>query len=141
MTGKAFRRKHDAGFTLVEVMAATALLVVGFLGAYASLNASGILRETTNETNRAMFKLQSAVEYVFSVPFDDITAILPPDTPVTVPGVTDPATESGLALIDETLFFSYEDPAGDPLEFTVTLTWTSQRGGQRTETLSCARAR
>jgi Tfp pilus assembly protein PilV len=77
------RRKGERAFTFVEVMASVALLMVGFLGAYATMTSCGALRETSAETNIAVFKLQTAMEYLLVVSFNDINK-LPPFTPSVV---------------------------------------------------------
>ena len=137
-------RKHrgrSGGFTLVEVMVAAMLLVVGFLGIFSTFHSSAVLRETANETNRAMFELQAVVEYIFSRPFDEVTTILADGVPASVPGLTDGTPHGGLELADKQIIVTYDQPAADPLHFTVTITWASRSGSERTETISCARMR
>ena len=134
-------RRKDGGFSLVEVMVAAMLLVVGFLGIFSTFHSCAVLRETANETNRAMFELQAVVEYIFSRPFDEVTTILPDGAPATVPGLTDGSPHGGLELADKDIVVTYDDPAADPLHFTVTICWTSRLGTRRTESISCARAR
>jgi len=140
---KRFRKTRGGrgAFSLVEVMVAAALLVVGFLGIFSTFHSCAALRESACETNRAMFELQAVVEYIFSRPFDEVTTILPDGAPATVPGLTDGSPHAGMELADKEIILTYEDPAADPLQFTVTITWTSRCGGPRSETLSCARAR
>lgn len=134
-----FARKGANAFTFVEVLAAVSLLVIAFLGVFASFRSSGLLREATNETNRAMFKLQAVMEFAFGQPFDDVTTLLPPGEPIDIPGLTDGAGD--FQLSNEQIIVTYDDPGADPLHFTITITWTSRLGTQRSESLSCARAR
>lgn len=141
MNRKASARKRQSAFTFVEVLAAITLLVIGFLGVFSSFHASSLLREATGETNRAVFKLQATVEYIFSRPFDEVTGSLPHGTPASIPGLTDCEPGDNFLLNDEEILVTYDDPAADPLHFTVTITWTSRLGSPRTESLSCARAR
>jgi hypothetical protein len=135
-------RKRAAAFTFVEVLVAVTLMVIGFLGVYASMYASALLRETANETNVAMFKCQATMEYIFSLPFDQITTVFPPGTPVNVSPFIDSNPENNFILSGEQVVVTYPNgPGVDPIHFVVTITWTSRLGTQRTESLSTARAR
>lgn len=135
------RRAHKRGFTFIEVMIAVVLLVMGFLGVYASLHACALLREAANETNVAMFKLQTTMEYLFSVPFDDITTTLPEGTALDIVALMDSDTDNDYTLCNEVVTISYEDPAADLLKFTITINWTARRGTGRYESISSGRGR
>jgi Tfp pilus assembly protein PilV len=137
----AKRKQRTGGFTFIEVIVGITVMVLGFLGLYASLQASGRLRESAKETNIAMFKLQTTMEYVFSVPFDDITTLLPPDTPIDIVALTDSTTGNDYRLNNEQIILAYEDPSGDPLKFTATITWDTRFGTPRRASLSSARMR
>jgi len=141
MGGKAVGRHSRRAFTFVEVLVAIALLTIGFLGVYASLNTSALLRETSNETNIAMFKLQATMEYLFSLPFDSVTTVLPAGAPLDIAALTDSNPGNDFKLSNEQITIAYVDPAADPLYFRITLTWTSRTGTDRVETISCGRAR
>ena len=130
-----------AGFTFIEVLVAVALLVIGFLGLYSSFHASALLRETANETNAAMFKLQTTVEYLFSLPFDDITTVLPQDAPIDITALMDSDTANDYWLNNESVTIFYEDPLADPLKFTVTVNWNSRTGSPRSKSVSSGRVR
>jgi prepilin-type N-terminal cleavage/methylation domain-containing protein len=131
-----------AGFTFVEVLIAITLLVIGFLGVYASLYATALLRETANETNVAMFKLQTTMEYIFSLPFDKIPVDLPAGAAVNVSPLVDSDPNNNFQLSGEQVVVTYPKGTGaDPLEFTITITWTSRMGTDRTEQMASARAR
>jgi Tfp pilus assembly protein PilV len=139
---KAARLRRNRGaFTFVEVLVATTLLIIGFLGVYASLYASGMLRETSNETNIAMFKLQSTMEYLFSVPFDDVTTKLPAATAINIVALTDSNPYNDFKLSNEKITVAYVDAKADPLNFTITINWKSRMGTTRVESISSARAR
>jgi len=134
-------KRDKGGFTFIEVLAAVSLLIIGFLGLFASFHTSAMLRETSNETSLAMFKLQTTVEYLFALPFDDITTILPADTPIDIATLADSNTDNDLGLNNEVITIGYEDVAGNPLKFTVSITWTSRMGNPRSASLSSGRVR
>jgi Tfp pilus assembly protein PilV len=138
---KAYRTRRGSGFTFVEVLVAVTLLIVGFLGVYSSLYASGLLRETSNETNIAMFKLQSTMEYLFTLPFDDITTKLPANTAINIVALTDSNPFNDFKLSSESIKVAYVDPAANPINFTITITWKSRLGTARAESISSARLR
>lgn len=133
--------RGERGFTFVEVLIAITLMVIGFLGVYASLYASALLRETSNETNIAVFKLQSAMEYIFNVPFDDVTARLPAGTPIDISTLMDSNASNDYRLKSEQIVTAYTFPTTDMMHFTATITWQSRLGTNRSETIACARAR
>ena len=141
MRKRHWKRGERSGFTFTEVLVAVTLLVIGFMGIYASMHSSALVRETAHETNVAMFKLQTAQEYVFVVPFDEITATFPEGTPVDIVSMTESIDKNDFRLRDEQITVSYDDPNADPLRFTVTIDWVSRTGTPRCENISCARAR
>jgi len=141
MKRKSARRTRTDAFTFVEVLVAVTLLVIGFLGVYSSMHASALLRETSHETNIAVFKLQTTVEHIFSLPFDDVTLKLPAGVPVDIAALIDADPQNNFRLNGEQIVANYNFPVPDLMQFTVTITWTSRMGTQRTETLASARAR
>jgi len=141
MSAKRRKRSAESGFSFIEVLVAVTLLVIGFMGIYASLHASALLRETAHETNVAMFKLQTAMEYMFSLAFDDMTTTLPEDTPIDIMALTDSNANNDFVLNNEVLTVAYEDPAADPLKFTFTITWDSRMGTPRSASISSGRVR
>jgi|GEM_PF-4167872 len=135
-------RKRTSAFTFVEVLIAITLMVIGFLGIFASMYASALLRETANETNIAVFKAQTTTEYIFGIPFDTVPTVFPAGNPVNVNALVDSNLMNDFQLSNEQISVTYPGgTAADPLRFVVTVTWTSRMGTQRTETISCARAR
>lgn len=141
MAARKQSRKRRDGFSYLETAMALFMLIVGFLGIYSSFDVSAQVRETANETNVAMFKLQTAMETVFSVPFDDITETLSADESIQFEKITDSLPANDFKLRDEDVTISYKDTTTDPLYFTVKIAWTSRSGVPRTEEISCARAR
>ena len=135
------RAAKAGGFTFLETTLALLMLVVGFLGIYSSFDGSAAVRETANETNVAMFKLQTLQDAVFSMAFDDVPVRLPPDTPILLEDITDSLPANDFKLRDEVITISYVDPANDPLFFTARIVWTSRNGAPREEDISCARGR
>jgi len=135
------RVRKVAGFSYLETTMALFMLIVGFLGIYASFETSAVVRETANETNVAMFKLQTVQETVFSMAFDDVAVKLPPDTPILLENITDSLPANDFKLRDEAITVSYLDPTSDPLFFTAKINWTSRSGVPSHEEISCARGR
>jgi hypothetical protein len=135
------RRRGAGGFTLIETFAAMALMTIGFLGFYATIHASSRLRETADETNIAVFKLQTVAEHIYSIPFDDVTAAMPDGGAVDLTALVDSLPENDFSLMDEQVRVTYDDPFADPLRFNVAITWTSRLGGARAEHVAGMRAR
>lgn len=68
------RQRKDAGFTLLEVTAAMALLGVSALGALSVTVSSMTLEATNRDSAVALAATQQVVEQMQSVPFDEIFA-------------------------------------------------------------------
>lgn len=134
-------RRGTLGFTFIEVLIAVTLLIIGFLGLFASMHSSARLRETSHETSIAMFKLQRTNEFLFGLPFDDIITTLPADTVIDIAALTDSDVNNDDPLNGEQITISYEDPAADPLKFTISIAWTTRFGNQRQANLSSGRVR
>ena len=96
---------------------------------------------TSHETNTAMFKLQTATEFMFSLAFDDMTTTMPEGTPIDIMKLTDSNANNDFVLNNEVMIVAYEDPAADPLKFTVTLTWDSRMSSARSASISSGRVR
>jgi len=139
MAVRTKRRRN--GYTFIEVIVGIALMVIAFMGLYGSTHASAQLRETAKETNVSAFKLQNTMEYLFSVPFDDITTILPAGTPIDIVALMDSTAGNDYRLVDEQITIAYEDVDADPIKFTITITWATRFGTPRTASLSSARMR
>ena len=56
------RRRHQAGFSMVEVMLALSVLLVAVLGAFSSQAASSNLIRISRETDLALADLQACME-------------------------------------------------------------------------------
>lgn len=134
-------RRGTLGFTFIEVLIAITLLVMGFLGLFASIHSSAQLRESSHETSIAMFKLQRTNEFLFGLPFDDITTTLPADTVIDIAALTDSDVNNDDPLNGEQITISYEDPAADPLKFTISIAWTTRFGNARQANISSGRVR
>ncbi|MHC4712539.1 MAG: type IV pilus modification PilV family protein [Planctomycetota bacterium] len=135
------RKSGRRGFSFIEVLAAVALLVIGFMGMFASLHTSALLRETANETNVAMFKLQTTMEFLYGIPFDDVVTTLPEGTPIDLATLIDSEVNNDLTLNNEAITIAYEDPAADPLKFTISIAWTARAGNPRSANISSGRVR
>lgn len=134
-------RRRQSGFTFIEVIVAITVMILGFLGLYESFQASGRLREAARETNIAMFKLQTTMEYLFCVAFDDITTVLPEGAPIDIVTLADSVEGNDYRLNNEQIAIAYENPAMDPIKFTITINWDTRFGTPRQASLSSARMR
>ena len=66
--------RGEAGFTLLEIMFALVVLLVGILGIFGLLNSSILLNRETAETSKATHFAQKRLEAVRNTPFDAIAS-------------------------------------------------------------------
>lgn len=134
-------RATRGGFTLLEVLIASSVIVIALLAAYSSQISSLGLLKTTRDNNTAMAELTAAMEMILTEPVDDIP----------IAGSEYEANQAIVAFNDrslrnERIVATYPNlPVGgaipDLLEITLTLTWTDWSGRQRNMTLRSAKAR
>jgi type II secretory pathway pseudopilin PulG len=134
--GRARRSSPRGGFTLIEVMFATGVIMAAMMAAFASQVYSVNLLKCSRETEVALSDLRSAM--------DEILTQSTVDLPGTSGQYTDDepiAKFTGLNLTDESIVVDYPGyVAGgtipDPLPIVLTCTWSDYRG--RTRSLSLA---
>lgn len=116
-------KKSNKGISLIEILIAIAVIVSASLAIIetflVNLNAS----EMNKGNTVAMAHLTNIMERIKSTPFNEIVNQFPN-------GVADGAVANlysdivgGYLLNSEHIIVAYVDPASDPLEINITLTW------------------
>jgi len=130
-------RRRRAGFTLLEVMFGTLVLMVSLLAAFTSQLLSLNLVRTARDSNTAMSELTAAIEEVTSVAADTMPSTFAAGAPI-------PAYQDR-ALRGETVTVTYPNlvpgATPNPLAITVTINWTAWNGRAATLSLSTLKAR
>lgn len=135
-------RRHHAGFTLVEVMMASIVLVVGFIGMMQTILAGAEMLATARRQTLAAQILSHEVEMLRLRPWADIAA-LPSGLPVSIPLTIDSQFSAAVTAVGlrasapwqatDTLKLTrtctVPDPDTDLREVNFTLTWTMQPSG------------
>ncbi len=141
-TPAAHRRQSNAteesGFSLVELVMASAVLLVVSLAGYSAQVRSGSLIDTSQGRASAMADLETCMEDLLA----ESTVLIPDSFPV---GASIPEYE-GLHLRDERITPAYPGYTGggsipDPLQVVLTATWTSGTGHMQSLRLATAKAR
>jgi prepilin-type N-terminal cleavage/methylation domain-containing protein len=133
--------KYQAGFTLIELMIALlvlALVIVGYAGANitAQRNSEEMHERTIaiQDASRLIEQMRSDSRNAASFPDDLVTPDYPENTPITRHNeATDQEDPVFNNLPNELTTVAYDDPGGNPLDATVTITWTSYTGRTHTE--------
>lgn len=129
------------GFSLVEMMIAITVILVGLLSAYSSELSSLEVVETSRETNTASSDLQACMESILALPPLQIpspSGPYAPDRPIEV--------FENLHLEDQRIIATYPNytvggPIPDPLQITLKQTWTDRKGRAREMQLSSSKTR
>ena len=135
------RKRHQAGFSMVEVMLALSVLLVAVLGAFSSQAASSNLIRISRETDLALADLQACMEQALTLTTDDLPivgSLFEDGQPV--------ALYEDLNLEGESIVTTYPDyvvgqTIPDPLEIVLTLTWNDYGTRPRTVTLRSVKVR
>ncbi len=135
------RKRHQAGFSMVEVMMALSVLLVAVLGAFSSQAASSNLIRISRETDLALADLQACMEQALTLTTDDLPivgSLFEDGQPV--------ALYEDLNLEGESIVTTYPDyvvgqTIPDPLEIVLTLTWNDYGTRPRTVTLRSVKVR
>lgn len=134
-------RNHDAGFSLVELMIAVTVILVGLLTAYSSELSSLEVVKTSRETNTASGDLQACMESMLVLPPAEIPNPAGPYAPGQII-----AAYSDLHLESQRVIATYPNlvvgqPVPDPLEIVLTMTWTDRQGRDREMRIASVKSR
>jgi Tfp pilus assembly protein PilV len=122
------RRRHDAGFSLLEIMFCLAALLTSVIVLYQSLITGQVASRDHKLRHRALQDANSLTEQMMIIPLPNLSATFAHDTPI--------PEFDGLHCPDQQVRVLYEAGAGaatPPVNYSVVSTWTSTLG--RTETL------
>ena len=132
-------RVGQSGLTLVELVFAIMLLAIAgvtLLGAY---QVSHQLAEVAQQTRIAVNDLKTMMEHVKSTPFASLTTSFPNGVPNGPGGNAYSTLLGGYGMAGEQITVAYPNPAANPLEVIVTVSWT-YRSRPYTRTLSTFRS-
>jgi len=120
----------QAGFTFVELMIALVvitLVIAGYVGA--NMKA----QQNTEAMHERTLAIQDANRAIEQMRNSSRTGTFPANVVADYPNGGTPEGFSSLA--DEVVTVSYESPAANPLDVTITVTWTSYVGREESETV------
>lgn len=111
---------REAGFSLIEVTVAIALLALGLVAAVAAQSGALALSRASRDVAIGAADLASACELIMSVPVSDLESTYPDGAAITA--------FNGLHLRDESVVVTYPDPSADPIEVRLAIRWRDQSG-------------
>lgn len=127
-----------AGFSLIELMVAISVLLIGTLAAFATQVSSGQIIDHSRDVTVAVGDLEMCMEELLLQSADDMPAVYPQGVPI--PAFT------GLHLRAEDITPTYPnwvpgDPTPDLLEVSLAATWLDSSGRLQRQTLLTAKSR
>lgn len=126
------RQKHSGrkGFTLIEIAITTLILAVAFISLMLALTYGMVLLESSRNMTQAGVDARALIEEMRRTCTSGGLA------QVTATNWTTWGSTNGLTALDnEAIAVSYVDAAADPLEVTITVSWT-ERSRNRSETFT-----
>ncbi|MEM7311305.1 MAG: prepilin-type N-terminal cleavage/methylation domain-containing protein [Planctomycetota bacterium] len=130
-------RGRTSGFTLVEVIAAIALLTIIVGGIVAAQTTAMDLTRSAQETSAATADAEAALEEILVLPIDDIPGEYPSGTAI--------PRWNNAHLTDQVFTPTYPGLNGlqvpNPLEIRIAVTWRDFRGRNRTLELETVKSR
>lgn len=118
-------RKNNSGFTLIELMVAAFILVVGILSTLELFNYCSYLAEMSGNTNYAINQAQSKIDEMRAASFSTLTtSYASGGTPGNTFTMTNP-TGTGVVTIDST------NP--DLLQVTIDVTWKNEQSDRNAQ--------
>jgi len=130
-------KKNSRGFTLVELLLATLILVIAGVAILESFIVDAYFSSINKERTAAMTDLSNMMEAIISTPFNSIPTLTKfPNGTTDGPGINPYADiVGGYTLKNEDITVRYVNPASDPLEITVTLRWKDRKSHWQTTAL------
>jgi prepilin-type N-terminal cleavage/methylation domain-containing protein len=142
------RSGSRGGFSLLEVVIATAILTLGAIVVYPTLFSFMEWSRMAHEDNLALHDLEAAAERLRGMPVSQILSFYPPpNTPTTRESparsvfVVRLSEYDGLHLANQQMDLEYYAPTADPLVYSLRITWTDflRRSRERIFTTAIAR--
>jgi len=133
--------KNRKAMTLVEVLMATLVFLIAVPSILQGLIGIMAVADNAKDRNIATTDLQSMLESIKAVPFDDVVTRFP-DNIANGP-VSNPYSNitGNYTLDNEQITVRYANPGSDPLEINTTVSWRDKRGGGRNALMHTFRTR
>jgi prepilin-type N-terminal cleavage/methylation domain-containing protein len=120
------RRRSAQGFTIIEVMMASVILVVGFMGMIQAITLGSEMLATARRQTLASQIIEHEIGKLRLLPFATVNAYAAGPTTVTIDShFNDAIASCGLTPSSITLARTTTSPTTDLKEVTFTLTWTA----------------
>ena len=107
------KREREAGFSILEVYVAAALLVVVMFSAMLTVVPVSRQVRISDDIDTVVMQVQNVLERVQVTPYSELVTTYPDGVQLVLAGV-----EAG------TLTITYEDTTADPLQVRITANWT-----------------
>jgi Tfp pilus assembly protein PilV len=134
--------KKTKGLTLAETLVAAGIAAFALVGLLQAFLANIYLSDLAKGNTVAIDDLKDMMEKIQSAPFSDMLADFPNGTVNGPVGRRYNTTVVGnYALRNESITVTYVNPASDPLEVIVNVTWTDSRRGTHSNYLTTKKTR
>jgi prepilin-type N-terminal cleavage/methylation domain-containing protein len=138
LLSRADAGRGQGGFTLVELMVAIVVLLIGALAAFGTQVTSGQMIDFSRDVTVAVNDLEMCMEELLLQSADNMPIVYPEGAPV--PGYAGLHLRNG-DLVPTYLNWDAGQPIPDPLEIQLTATWLDGSGRIQRQTLTTAKSR